>query len=96
MPWLLASILALSGSGVIIFSFTKNKRRATETQLNLELFTYEVFLHVYFLATVSRRNLSLAEVRKNSVIQTYPCLLRSDSVHCFMGNTILHYVSTLR
>lgn len=56
---------------------------------------YKVFLHMYFLATVSGRNLSYTEVRTSSVIQTYPCLLRSDSMHCFMGNTILHYASTL-
>lgn len=96
MPCFLGSILDLLGCGMVIFSFIKNKRRATDTQLNLGLFTDEVFLHMYFLATVSGRNLSYTEVRKSSIIQTHPCLLRSDSMHRFMGNTILHYVSTLR
>lgn len=45
MPWFLSSILALLGSGVIIFSFTKNKGRATDTQLSLE------FIHVWGLFT---------------------------------------------
>lgn len=81
---------------MIIFSFIKNKRSATDTQLNLDLFMYEVFLHMYFLATVLGRNLSYTEVIKSSVIQTYPRLLPSDSMHRFMGNTILRYVSTLR
>lgn len=34
MPWFLASILAVLGSVVIIFSFTKTKGRATGTQIN--------------------------------------------------------------
>lgn len=48
-----------------------------------------------FLAAVLGRNLSYTEVRKSSVIQTYPCLLRSDSTRRAVGNTLLHYVSTL-
>lgn len=53
MPWFLASTLALLGSGVIIFSFIKNKGRATVTQLNLEfvhvrgLFTHGLFSHSF-------------------------------------------------
>lgn len=49
MPWFLASILALLGCGVIIFSFIKNKGRATVTQLNLEFIHVQgLFTHVLF------------------------------------------------
>lgn len=95
MPWFLSSILALLGSGVIIFSFTKNKGRATDTQLSLEfIHVWGLFTHILFSYAV--REKPELHWGQSSVIQTYPCLLCSDSMHCFMGNTILCYVSTLR